>query len=121
MDIFGPLMLAAAEAGDIKRLISTLEYVQNIDFKDDQKQTALHKAAGNGHEDIVQLLLEKGASIKAKDTNNFTPLHLAAQKHHASTVNLLLEKGTSIAWHMAATEGTSLVLVVNLLLERLGL
>ena len=54
-------MLAAAEAGDTKRFISTLEYIRNINFKDDHgKETALHKAADRGHEDIVQLRLGKG-------------------------------------------------------------
>ena len=47
--LVGPLMLAAAEAGNIRRLISTLGYIQNIDFEDDQKETALHKAAYSGH------------------------------------------------------------------------
>ena len=94
--LVGPLMLAAAEAGNTKRLISTLEYIQNINFENDQKETALHKAAVGGYRDIVQSLLTKGASIGAMDVYNNTPLHYAAWKGHNSTVELLLSKGASI-------------------------
>ena len=91
--LVGPMMLAAAEAGDTKRLISTLGYIQNIDFEDDGKETALHKAAQNGYTNIAELLLGKGASIEAMDTYNKTPFHRAVQSGHAGVVGLFLEKG----------------------------
>ena len=93
--LVGPLMLAAVEAGDTKRLISTLEYVRNINFTDDQNETALYKAAARGRKDIVQLLLSKGASVEAMDRVKGTPLHVASRNGHTSTVELLT-KGTSI-------------------------
>jgi len=77
--LVGPLMLAAAEAETTKRFIYTLEYIRNIDFKDDCKETALHKAANKGHTDIVQLFLRKGTSVEVANNYNNTPLHLAAQ------------------------------------------
>ena len=43
--LVGPLMLSAAEAGSTKRLMVSLEYVRNINFADEKKETALHKAA----------------------------------------------------------------------------
>ena len=94
--LVGPLMLDAASVGDTKRLKSTLGYVRNINFLDDSGATALHKAASGGYNDIVQLLLTKGASIEAVDKDNDTPLHLAARSGHTSTVKLLLSKGASI-------------------------
>ena len=94
--LVGPLMLDAAEAGNIKRLQSTLGYVRNINFLDDTGSTALHKAASGGYNDIVQLLLIKGASIEAVDKYYNTPLHRAAMFGHTSTVGLLLSKGASI-------------------------
>ena len=97
MDFFvGPLMLDAAKAGNIKRLKSTLGYVRDINFMDDTGATALHKAALGGYNDIVQLLLTKGASIEAVNKCNDTPLHNAALYHHYSTVELLLSKGALI-------------------------
>ena len=94
--LVGPLMLAAVEAGNTKRLVSTLEYVRNVDFMDNRKETALHKAADQGHKDIVQLLLSKGASVEAMDPTGWTPLHRAARNGHTSTVELLLSKGVSV-------------------------
>lgn len=41
---------------------------------------ALHKAVLGGYEEIVNNLLENGASAAAKGTFSLTPLHLAAQK-----------------------------------------
>ena len=94
--LVGPLMLDAAKAGNIKRLKSTLGYVRDINFMDDTETTALHKAASGGYNDIVQLLLTKGASIEAKNNFNNTPLHLAVRHGHTNTVELLLSNGASI-------------------------
>ena len=95
--LVGPLMLTAAVAGDTKRLISTLRFVRNINFVDDQTgETALHKAIAGGHQEMVQLLCAKGASFEAIDKNGFTPLKSAASNGHTSTVELLLSKGASI-------------------------
>lgn len=94
--LVGPKMLAAAEAGDTKCLISILEDNWNINFIDDQKETALHKAAANGHTGIVKLLLERSVSIEETNKDGRTPLHSAARKGHTGTVELLLERGASI-------------------------
>ena len=94
--LVGPLMLDAAKAGNIKRLKSTLGYVRDINFMDDTEATALHKAASGGYNDIVQLLLTKGASIEVRNRFNNTPLHLAVWHGHTNTVELLLSNGASI-------------------------
>ena len=94
--LVGPLMVDAAKEGNIKRLKSILGYVRNINFKDDTGATALHFAASGGYNDIVQLLLTKGASIEATNYYNNTPLQLAAWYGRTSTVELLLSKGALI-------------------------
>ena len=88
-------MHGAVEEGNTRRLISTLEYIRDIDFKDDQKVTALHKAAQSGHAGMVELLLRKDASVEALNRFNNTPLDLAILYTHTSVVELLLEKGAS--------------------------
>ena len=94
--LVGPLMLSAAETGNTKRLVSILEYVRNINLADGQEETALHKAAAKGHQDIVQVLLSKEASLEANNSFGRTPLHHAAWSGHTSIVELLLTKGASI-------------------------
>jgi len=39
--------------------------------------TALHRGAYGGQREIVQVLLDAGASMKVKDAQGFTPLHWA--------------------------------------------
>lgn len=44
-------------------------------------RTCLHYAAGYGHEELVSLLLDEGASPSSRDLNLDTPLHLAASSN----------------------------------------
>ncbi|KAN0120373.1 Ankyrin repeat-containing domain protein [Hyaloscypha variabilis] len=86
---------------------------------------ALHRAAENGLEVVVQLLLEEGADIEAKDCYTWTALHRAAANGCVSVVRLLLEHGADIAaktatgstvLHQAACNGWEAV--TQLLLEK---
>ena len=45
-----------------------------------------------GHTGIVELLLEKGASLEFKNKNKKTPLHLAEQNGHTDIAQLLKNK-----------------------------
>jgi ankyrin repeat protein len=45
-------------------------------------QTPLHKAADNGHADVVDVLLKSGAQVKVLDLSRQTPEGLARQKRH---------------------------------------
>jgi len=55
--------------------------------------TALHYAAASGHNDIVQLLLDRYAYIDAESPNQTTPIMMAARGGHILTVKLLLDEG----------------------------
>jgi len=55
--------------------------------------TPLHYAAANGHNEIVQMLLEKSAYIDAESPNKTTPIMMAARGGHIRTVKLLLDEG----------------------------
>ena len=58
---------------------------------------ALSNAAGEGHETVVKLLLEKGANIESKDDKyGWTALSKAAGQGHKAVVKLLLDKGANI-------------------------
>ncbi|RYP60841.1 hypothetical protein DL770_009919 [Monosporascus sp. CRB-9-2] len=59
-------------------------------------QAPLSWAAGEGHELVVRLLVEKGADIEAKDGYGRTPLSWAAGNGHEAVVRMLVEKGADI-------------------------
>jgi ankyrin repeat protein len=58
--------------------------------------TPLHKAASQGHDDILQLLLNHGASVDTVNYLGFTPLHRAAIHGHDGILQLLLNHGASV-------------------------
>ena len=51
--------------------------------------TPLHCAARSGHDQVVDLLLEKGALVTAKTKNGLTALHMAAQGDHTESARVL--------------------------------
>lgn len=58
--------------------------------------TPLHLAVLTEDEEIVRILLTKGAIINAKNQTNDTPLHLAVLKNAENIVLMLLEKGADM-------------------------
>uniref|UniRef100_A0A670J2U3 Ankyrin repeat and KH domain containing 1 n=1 Tax=Podarcis muralis TaxID=64176 RepID=A0A670J2U3_PODMU len=88
--------------------------------------TALTLACAGGHEELVSVLIARGASIEHRDKKGFTPLILAATAGHVGVVEILLDKGGDIEAQSERTKDTPLSLacsggrqeVVDLLLAR---
>jgi ankyrin repeat protein len=64
-----------------------------IDEADETGRTLLSYAAGCGHEDIVEILLDWGASIDSMDRDFMTPLSHATMSGQKDVVKLLLDRG----------------------------
>ncbi len=70
----------------------------------DQKQvpvnrsgwTPLHYACTNGHLEIAQFLLDKGAVVDAPSPNETTPIMMAIRAGNIQLVRLLLDRGADI-------------------------
>ena len=87
-------LLAAADQGHTE--VCELLLASGCDPEEripDTLDTALHKAAIEGHQQIVQLLVSQKATVNAKDSIGFTPLHLACQEGHLACVVTLLQAG----------------------------
>ena len=54
-------------------------------------QTALHVAAAQGHANLVQLLLDKGARQHARDADEMTPLLLACEAKREDVIAMFAE------------------------------
>jgi serine/threonine-protein phosphatase 6 regulatory ankyrin repeat subunit B len=64
----------------------------DIDHRDEQDLTALHHAVLSGFEDVVELLLNRGADVNAPSTTAGLPLCMAVLKDRSHIVRLLLDK-----------------------------
>ncbi|KAF8076260.1 hypothetical protein FPV67DRAFT_1558766 [Lyophyllum atratum] len=63
------------------------------DLEDREGETALHKAALNGHITIVKYLLPERADVHARDADGWTALHNACSKGYLDIVRWLCEEG----------------------------
>ncbi|XP_054773946.2 ankyrin repeat domain-containing protein 17-like isoform X1 [Lytechinus pictus] len=75
--------------------------------------TALTIACAGGHDDLVQMLLEKSANIEHRDKKGFTPLILAATAGHYKTVQILLNHNADIEAQSERTKDTPLSLACS--------
>ena len=84
-----------AARGNHAEVISILlDHGAEIDPPTDIGVTALLLAAYDGHDQVVQILAERGANLKARlGGDGATPLLLADRRGHQSTVNLLVDYG----------------------------
>ena len=62
----------------------------------DDGWTPLHYAVGNGHKEIAELLISKGADVNAKDKIRGNPLHYAVAYDYKEISVLLIAKGADV-------------------------
>ena len=87
----------AAALGDIEGVKQFLDSGTDVNAKDETGGTLLDEAAGWGRNDIVELLITKGADVNAKfDDDGSTPLHLSAWRGHFETAELLIAAGSKV-------------------------
>ena len=66
-----------------------------VNTTDNAGRTPLHDAAEHGFNDIVAILIEKGANVGIKTANGETPLFLVAKKDSEEIVEMLLNAGAN--------------------------
>ncbi|MDR3285227.1 MAG: ankyrin repeat domain-containing protein [Holosporales bacterium] len=90
----GKLLLLAAEYGYTK-FVKVLLCIANVNARDNNGYTPLHRAAREGHAGTVQVLVDAGANRDARAIDGCTPLHWAAHRGHTEVVKILLNAGAN--------------------------
>ncbi|XP_019392366.1 PREDICTED: ankyrin repeat and SAM domain-containing protein 6 [Crocodylus porosus] len=67
-----------------------------VDSTDEAGNTGLQLAAGGGHEQLVRVLLRKGASVQSRNHYGWSPLMQAARFGHLTVAHILLENGADL-------------------------
>lgn len=96
-DGFTPLGLAAF-FGHKETVEAVLAQGADVDLVDRSvnENTALDAAVAANHDDVVQVLLDAGASVNVRSAGGFTPLHKAALNGNRGLVELLLARGAEV-------------------------
>jgi len=95
--IDGDQLLEAALQGQVKTFKFLLDHGVDVNYQDEQYgATALHTSSQGGKEDIVKILLKRGADVNLKSKEGNAPLMAAAFNHHESVVKILLEAGAEV-------------------------
>ena len=84
--------------GNIGAIKQHLDSGAKVDVKDDKFiGTFLHWATAGGQNEIVKLLIAKGADVNATDGDGDTPLHLAGNTTASTEIaELLISKGADV-------------------------
>ena len=94
-DGWSPILLASAR-GDIERIkILVEECADNILSRNRRLQTALHVAAKNGDDGVIQTLLDLKADVNAKDNEGLTPVALVPRRK-VEIRQLLISRGATV-------------------------
>ncbi|KAF7850329.1 hypothetical protein BT93_L5622 [Corymbia citriodora subsp. variegata] len=87
------VLLRAARVDDVHGMKSCLAEGADVDARDQNGWTPLHRAAFKGRVESVKLLLSHGASVNAADDAGYTPLQCAVEAGHAHLAMLLIAHG----------------------------
>ncbi len=90
-------MFDAAKIGMLEWLKRLVDGGGDVNQRDGYlKRTPLMWAAGNGHTDCVEYLIQNGAKLDLKDEDGWTALHYAALGGHLEVMKKLVEGGQDV-------------------------
>ncbi|XP_065586168.1 M-phase phosphoprotein 8 isoform X1 [Cyrtonyx montezumae] len=104
--ISNTLLRDAVKSGDymtVKMALSSSEEY-NLDQEDSSGMTLVMLAAAGGHDDLLRVLIRKGAKVNGRQKNGTTALIHAAEKNFLTTVAILLEAGAYVNMQQSSGE-----------------
>jgi len=116
----------ACQDGDLRKAKSLIRNDPGlIDIYDPSGSTPLLVSVENGHLNIAEILIYRGANVNLSGNLGVTPLHLAAERGFDDMVRLLIQKGAMLQakdemgaspLHYAVEKGKASI--VQILLEK---
>lgn len=94
-DDLSPLDLASS-GGHAVTMTRLLEHGARVNARDSEGETALLKAARNGQDSAVEVLIRAGADVNVPDSYGRTPLHFAAETLVMKSAEALLPCGARV-------------------------
>ncbi|XP_070541535.1 ankyrin repeat and SOCS box protein 7-like [Ptychodera flava] len=76
-------------------MVDATSYTKALFYASENYMSPLMHAANLGYEDVVKVLLEKGANPNLRDRFDVTAAHWASEKGHAKCLKLLLDSGAN--------------------------
>lgn len=92
-------LIMAAGMGRIKDVQSALDSGANVNVKDhtgDGRTPLQWAASGDGHPNVVKLLLKSGADVDAPDARGVTVLMAVASSDNIEVAEILLDAGAKV-------------------------
>lgn len=91
------IIMMACQWGDTPEVRALIDEVPWLAKAADQNGfTPLHVTATWGHEDLVRLLIDRGADVNAQNRAGMTPLHCASMAGHEGVVRILVDRGANV-------------------------
>ncbi|CAL8264088.1 unnamed protein product [Arctogadus glacialis] len=110
----------AGETGCVREVLSMVAasgvFIEYVNTRATNGQTAVFMAAAEGHTDVVKLLATAGANLNVKDASGLTPLLAAVSNDKPATAMALIRKGGAVhvtdasgqsCLHLASAQGSS--------------
>ncbi|KAL8903148.1 MAG: hypothetical protein Q9207_004117 [Kuettlingeria erythrocarpa] len=113
----------AAAAGHVGIVKLFLDHGADIEARDHNSNTLLHRATAKNDHELIADLIRRGASVAVREGQDYTPLHFSAVGGNVDVVACLLAHGADInaqsksgrtPLHCAAGHGQSNVMTVLL-------
>ena len=108
-DSIGEALRAAIRGGHLSIIKMMLEHVGknfDIDSTDGSGETILHVASRHGKKRIVELLLDRGASMVVRDNKDYTPFVLAVMRHRFGATMAFLDAGVDLTSRQGINDTT---------------
>lgn len=86
-------LIKSADKGDLAGVTQAIKNGADVNFKDNEGETALIEAVESGKIDIVKLLIKKGAKINLQDDEGETALHEAIEEGNIEIAKFLIKSG----------------------------